>query len=115
MSHTDEYPCPCDACDMFAMMRDEYCITCQHHGCGYDGCKCPAAQNSPSYCDYCNEEKETVPADPEWDDGNHICGDCHPSGRLPEDEEWWVEDEEAEAEERRIRQREEENYSIDEF
>lgn len=27
-------PCPCDACDEFALSEDEYCTKCLHHGCG---------------------------------------------------------------------------------
>jgi len=90
--HSDEYPCPCDACDSFSLAKGEYCVTCEHHGCGWQGAKCPPAQRSDKWCDYCNEKKdETVEARPEADAEN-ICADCHPRGELPDEDEWWIDE-----------------------
>lgn len=86
--HSDEYPCPCEPCDSFAMMEDEYCTKCMHHGCSYDSPKCPDAQRSHNWCDYCHSKAETVPARPDADE-NRICGDCYPSGSLPDRDNWW--------------------------
>jgi len=88
--HDDEFPCPCDACDSFSLARNEYCVTCVHYGCKGKKAKCPAAQRSHNWCDYCNLNKETVKALPSADE-NRICGNCHPNGKLPDDEEWWDE------------------------
>jgi DNA-directed RNA polymerase subunit RPC12/RpoP len=61
-----------------------------HHGCKGKKAKCPDAKHSHNWCDYCNLKKETVKAPPE-SEKNRICGDCHQSGSLPEQEEWWDE------------------------
>lgn len=93
----ERYPCPCDKCDEFALMDDEYCIKCQHHGCGYDKCKCPEAKNSHTYCDYCfSNVEETAPAPP-YDDENRICAECIPLGEIPDEERWWEDDDDEDA------------------
>lgn len=115
--HDDEYPCPCDACDEFSLMEGEYCVTCVHHDCGWDAAKCPPAQRSAGWCDFCNEKtEETVKAHPEAD-GNHICADCHPEAELPEEDEWWVsnQNEDGDRTENMIEIRAEENHSLTEF
>lgn len=87
----DPVPCPCDACDEFAGTPDTYCTKCIHHGCSGYECLCPDAQRSPRFCDFCHQEKETVAAHPAWEE-DHVCGDCHPDGELPDEEEWWDEE-----------------------
>lgn len=86
--HTDEYPCPCPACDSYSLMEDEYCTKCIHHGCRGNNPNCPDAKRSHKWCDYCQSKTETVPAHPDAEE-NRICGSCHPSGELPDSEEWW--------------------------
>ena len=91
MPGPDPVPCPCDACDEFAGTPDTYCVKCTHHNCTARECLCPDAQRSSEFCDFCHQQKETVKAHPAWD-GGRVCGDCHPSGELPGEEEWWDED-----------------------
>ena len=32
------YPCPCDGCDSYTLVADEYCAKCLHQGCGLEVC-----------------------------------------------------------------------------
>lgn len=71
MSQPEEHPCPCEACDEYALGPATYCVTCEHHNCSSSEPNCPAMENSPKWCDTCGSKTDT-----EHIHGSYLCSDC---------------------------------------
>lgn len=81
MSVHDEYPCPCSACDEISLCEGEYCVMCLHHSCRFQEPRCPPAESSPKWCDFCWEKTET-----ESIGQDHVCTSCREYATVPDSE-----------------------------